>query len=66
MKDKLLNWIFILQLVLFSLIIIGVLPRETSIFLAIGLATYIGIASIEDATVFFVRSIPFFMQTDFY
>jgi len=58
---KLINKIFILQLVLFGFIITGLLPRETSILLAIGLAIYVILASIEDATIFFVRSIPFFI-----
>lgn len=55
------DWIFIIQLILFSLIITGLLPRETAIFLAIGLIIYVATASIEDATVFFVRSIPLFI-----
>ena len=58
---KLINWVFLVQLILFSLIITGLLPRETSIFLTIGLAIYFIMAPIEDATVFFVRSIPFFI-----
>src|SRR3989344_2172885 len=60
-KMKLINKIFILQLVLFGFIITGLLPRETSILLAIGLAIYVILAPIEDATIFFVRSIPFFI-----
>jgi len=61
LKVSLLNKIFILELILFGLIITGLLPRETAIFLAIGLAVYVALAPIEDATVFFVRSIPFFI-----
>lgn len=64
-----LNWVFIVQLALFSLIITGALPREVSVLLAVGLAGYFLFASIEDATVLFVRSIPFFIAipitTDF-
>ncbi len=58
---KFIDRIFIIQLGTFGLIVTGFLPRETSIFLALGLAIYFIIAPIEDATVFFVRSIPFFI-----
>jgi len=61
MNNKLLNWVFVGQLVLFGLIITGILPRETVFFLVAGLVVYILFASLEDATVFFVRSIPFFI-----
>src|SRR3989338_9637922 len=61
LKVSLLNKIFILELILFGLIITGILPRETAIFLAIGLAVYVAMAPIEDATIFFVRSIPLFI-----
>src|SRR3989344_5828980 len=60
-KISWLNKIFILEVILFGLIITGVLPRETSIFLAVGLAIYMIAAPIEDATIFFVRSIPLFI-----
>ena len=61
MKFKLLNIIFIAQLVLFGLIIIGILPRVAALFLAGGLVVYVLSVSLEDATVFFVRSIPLFL-----
>ena len=61
LKISWLNKIFILEVILFGLIITGVLPRETSIFLAVGLAIYMIAAPIEDATIFFVRSIPLFI-----
>ncbi|MDP3696654.1 MAG: O-antigen ligase family protein [Candidatus Taylorbacteria bacterium] len=60
-KISLLNKLFVLELVLFGLIITGLLPRETVIFLAIGLVIYMIMAPIEDATIFFVRSIPLFI-----
>ncbi len=61
MNKKLLNWVFIIQLVLFGLIITGVLPRSIVPYLAVALAVYVLFASLEDATLFFVRSIPFFI-----
>src|SRR3989344_8687786 len=61
MNKKLLNWVFIAQLILFGLIVTGVLPRAIVPYLAIALAVYVLLPSLEDATVFFVRSIPFFL-----
>ena len=60
-KIKPLDLLFIIQLGLFSLIITGILPREISIFLALGLVLYFVFTSIENATLFFIRSIPFFI-----
>lgn len=60
-KIKTIDLVFIAQLVLFGLVITGLLPREFSIVLAVGLILYVAIAPIEDAAVFFVRSIPFFI-----
>jgi O-antigen ligase len=61
MPKKLLNWVFIVQLVLFGLIVTGILPRVVVPYLAVALATYVVFAPLEDATLFFVRSIPFFI-----
>lgn len=61
LKINLLNKLYILEIILFGLIITGLLPREAAIFLALGLAVYIIMAPLEDATVFFVRSIPLFI-----
>lgn len=60
-KTSKLNWVFVIQLILFSLIVIGVLPRSVVLYLAVALAVYVLFASLEDATIFFVRSIPFFI-----
>src|SRR3989344_7411250 len=60
-KIKPLDLLFIIQLGLFSLIITGILPREILIFLALGLVLYFVFTSIENATLFFIRSIPFFI-----
>ena len=60
-KISLLNIIFIVQVVLFGAIITGILPREVALYLAGGLAVYVLIASLEDTTVLFVRSIPLFL-----
>lgn len=60
-KPTVLNIIYTTQLVLFGLIVTGILPRAIVPYLAISLAAYVLFASLEDATVFFVRSIPFFL-----
>lgn len=61
MNKKLLNWVFAGQLILFGLIVTGVLPRLIVPYLAGALVTYVLFASLEDTTIFFVRSIPFFL-----
>ena len=66
MKDlrnlkKPINIVYLVQLVLFGLVITGVLPREVSILMVVGLAIYFLFASIEDAAIFFVMSIPLFI-----
>src|SRR3989344_5950767 len=61
MNDKILNWVFVGQLILFCLIVTGILPRSIVPYLAMALSMYVLFASLEDATVFFVRSIPFFL-----
>ncbi len=61
MKIKLINLVFIVEVILFGLIITGVLPRVVALYLGGGLAVYFLFASLEDATVFFVRSIPLFL-----
>ncbi len=60
-KNKTLNLIFAVQLILFGLIITGILPREVSLFMAAGLALYVLIAPLEDGVIFFVMSIPLFL-----
>lgn len=61
MNNKLLNWIFVGQLVLFGLIVTGFLPRSVVPYLAGALVAYVLFSSLEDGTIFFVRSIPFFL-----
>jgi len=61
LKTNLLNKIFILEMVLFGLIVTGILPRAVVPYLAIALAAYVLWVSLEDATLFFIRSIPFFL-----
>lgn len=61
LKTSRLNLIFTGQLVLFGLIVTGVLPREIVPYFSAVLVGYVLFASLEDATLFFVRSIPFFL-----
>lgn len=60
-NKKLLNWIFIIELALFGLIITSVLPREAALYLGAALVLYVLVASLDDTLVFFVRSIPLFL-----
>ncbi len=61
MFKKRINLIFIIQLVIVFLVAIGFLPRQFSLYLAIGLAGYFLIAPIDELAIFFVRSIPLFI-----
>ncbi|MBI2064173.1 MAG: O-antigen ligase family protein [Candidatus Yanofskybacteria bacterium] len=65
MVKKLINWIFAAEVILFGLIITGILPRETALYLAAGLAAYVLLAPVEDAVVLFIRSIPLFLALPF-
>lgn len=60
-KVKWLEAIFIFEILFFSLIITGILPRAVALYLAIVLIIYVLLASLEDAVAFFVRSIPLFL-----
>ena len=61
LKTSLLNKIYISELALFGLIVTGVLPRSVSILLAVSLILYTLLASLENAVVLFVMSIPLFL-----
>ena len=61
LKTSRLNLVFIGQLILFGLVVTGILPRSVVPYLAGALAVYVLLVSLEDATLFFVRSIPFFI-----
>jgi O-antigen ligase len=56
-----LNKIFVFELVSFVLIVLGILPRSVVPYFVAILALYVVLASLEDATLFFVRSIPLFI-----
>lgn len=56
-----LNIVFACELVLFVLIVAGVLPRAVVPYFAVALALYVLISPIEEAVLFFVRSIPLFV-----
>lgn len=60
-KSKAVNIIFLAHLTIVGLVVVGVLPRGVVLGWTVVLATYVLWASLEDATAFFVRSIPFFV-----
>ena len=68
-KNKFFNLFFIVEVILFGLIITGVLPRETALYLGVALVIYFLAVPLDDSIVFFVRSIPLFLAmpltTDF-
>ena len=63
--SKYLNHFFILECILFVLIVLGIVPREVAFVLAGILIAYSLFASLEDVTVLFVRSIPLFIALPF-
>src|SRR3989344_171861 len=58
---KLLNIIFLFELAIFGLIILGIMPRWIVPYFVLILAGYVIFAPIEDGVTFFVRSMPFFI-----
>jgi len=60
-KLSFLDFLFIAQLVVVGLIVTGVIPRAVVPYFVAILAIYVLFASIENATIFFIRSIPFFI-----
>ena len=60
-KISKLNLVFGIEVILFFLIIFGVVPRYFAFGLAGMLVIYSLFASLEDATILFVRSIPLFI-----
>ena len=56
-----LNLVFISQLTLFGLTVIGILPREIALYLGVALVIYFLVASLDNSLIFFVRSIPLFL-----
>ena len=58
---KLLNTVFVAELAMFVLVVLGILPRVASLYLAAGLALYVLWTPVEDSTILFVRSIPLFL-----
>src|SRR3989344_2041079 len=65
LKLSLLNIVYIIQLIVVGLIIVGILPRYIYTVFIVWLVLYIVYASLEDSTAFFVRSIPLFIAIPF-
>ncbi|MFH1769584.1 MAG: O-antigen ligase family protein [Parcubacteria group bacterium] len=60
-KPSLLNIVFVFEVLLFVLIILGIVPRSFALYLLVILAVYTITAPIEDGIVLFIRSIPLFI-----
>ncbi len=50
--------LYAVEIILFTLVVAGVLPRDFSFLLASVLLLYCGLATLENAVVFFIASIP--------
>src|SRR3989344_3835443 len=61
----LLNVIYAFKVLLFAFIVLNVLPRAMVPWVTVFLAVYVLWARVEDSTIFFVRSIPFFLAIPF-
>src|SRR3989338_1961430 len=55
------NTMFFCHIAIFFLLIAGILPRTVVPYWTLALTAYVLLASLEDSTAFFVRSIPFFI-----
>lgn len=60
-KISKINLVYILELLLFTLIVLSVLPRAFAFALALLLVGYTIFTTLENSVVLFVRSIPFFI-----
>ncbi len=63
--SKLLDLVYWGKIVIFALIILDILPRSFVPYFTAFLAGYVLFARTEDATIFFARSIPFFLAIPF-
>ena len=61
MKNKIMFWIFGIECAIFVLVVLSILPREFSLFVAVGLSIYALLSSLENSTILFVMSIPLFL-----
>lgn len=61
MNNKRINIIFITEIALIGLVILGFIPREIVFYWTIVLAFYVLLVPLEEAIIFFVRSIPLFI-----
>jgi O-antigen ligase len=60
-KHLTLNRIFALYVVFFAAVIAGILPREAVVYATAALMLWMALTPLEDATLFFVRSVPLFV-----
>ena len=60
-RPKGVDAVFITEIIFFILFVLGILPRSLVNYFVIFLAAYAVLAKTEDSTIFFVRSIPFFI-----
>lgn len=50
-----------IELIFFALLVTGVIPRQAALYAAAGMTAFVLFATLKDATVFFISSIPLFV-----
>ncbi len=61
MNNKRLNIIFVIELLLIGLVVLGYLPRELVLYWTVLLAIYVLLVPLEESLLFFIRSVPLFI-----
>jgi len=59
-KDRL-NIAYLIEIIAFVYIVLGIVPRWWALVLAVGIAIYLLLVPLEEGVLFFIRSIPFFI-----
>src|SRR3989344_7304137 len=62
MHKNRLNIAFLIEVVAFVYIVLGIVPRWSALVLAGAIAIYLLLVPLEEGVLFFIRSIPFFIS----
>src|SRR3989338_3910852 len=61
MQKNRLNIAYLVEIIAFVYIVLGIVPRWWALVLAVGIAIYLLLVPLEEGVLFFIRSIPFFI-----
>jgi len=61
MHKNVLRILFVLELIVFGLVIFGIVPRTVALYLTAAMVAFVIWAPVEDGLVFFIQSIPLFL-----